>query len=142
MRSVGRLTANAEVRTVKGGKTVVDFTVVENYRYKSKGQKKEIATFFDCSLWNKEKLAVYLTKGALVEVEGIAKSNIYTNKMGKTVGRLAIIVNDITLFGGGKKAEQPQSTAGTPVIADTVIESAIKPSTQFDTIPVPDNPPF
>lgn len=138
MRTVGRLTSDATVREVTGGSKVVDFTVAENYRYNSKGVKKNIVTYFDCSLWNREKLADFLNKGSLVEINGTATHNTYTNKKGETVSKLAIRVNEITFHGGAKKSDETQA-ATEKNLSPAPVDLAIKPSKEFDNIPVPEN---
>jgi single-strand DNA-binding protein len=99
MLFTGRLTANAEVKTVKGDKSVTNFTVALNQRYKTKtGEKKEKSVFVDCAYWINPKLAAYLTKGAIVEISGWVEAQAYQNSKEELRGRLNCTVNDINLF--------------------------------------------
>ena len=71
MLFTGRVTANAESKAVKGDKQVVNFTVAINQRWKNKaGEKQEKAAFVDCAYWRNSGIAEYLTKGAVVEIQG------------------------------------------------------------------------
>lgn len=99
MLFTGRLTADAEVNTVKGDRSVTNFTVALNQRYKTKtGEKKEKSVFVDCAYWINPKLATYLIKGAIVEISGWVEAQAYQNKKDELRGRLNCTVNDINLF--------------------------------------------
>ena len=126
MLFTGRLTANAEVKTVKGDKSVTNFTVALNQRYKTKtGEKKEKSVFVDCAYWVNPKLAIYLTKGAIVEISGWVEAQAYQNKKEELRGRLNCTVNDINLFstpaGTGEKGKQ--SSTGGKDISTFMIDS-------------------
>ena len=91
----GRLTRDAEMRSLNSGDPVLNFSVAVDDR-----QGKEKSTlFFDCSLWGKrgESLSQYLTKGTSVSVSGDLSKREHD---GKTY--LTIRVSDVTLLGGGK----------------------------------------
>jgi len=123
MLFTGRITANAEVRTVKGDKQVTNFTVALNQRYKTKaGEKKEKTAYVNCSYWVNPGLAVYLTKGAIVEISGWVEAQTWENRDGKIQADLVCSVDTIKLFGNTtakpaetadeKKAEKKKAVAG------------------------------
>ena len=123
MLFTGRITANAEVRTVKGDKQVTNFTVALNQRYKTKaGEKKEKTAYVNCSYWVNPGLAVYLTKGAIVEISGWVEAQTWENREGKIQADLVCSVDTIKLFGNTtakpaetadeKKAEKKKAVAG------------------------------
>ena len=71
MNITGRLTRNAEVRTLSNEKQVVNFSVAVNDSYKNKqGERVEQTTYFDCAYWITANVARLLTKGTLVELTG------------------------------------------------------------------------
>ena len=123
MLFTGRITANAEVRTVKGDKQVTNFTVALNQRYKTRaGEKKEKTAYVNCSYWVNPGLAVYLTKGAIVEISGWVEAQTWENREGKIQADLVCSVDTIKLFGNTtakpaetadeKKAEKKKAVAG------------------------------
>lgn len=70
MNIIGRLTRDAEVRSVSGEQQVVNFSVALNDSYRNReGERTEQVTFVDCA-WRTTKVAQYLTKGTLVELQG------------------------------------------------------------------------
>jgi single-strand DNA-binding protein len=100
MLFTGRITANAEVRTVKGDKQVTNFTVALNQRYKTKaGEKKEKTAYVNCAYWVNPGLAVYLTKGAIVEISGWVEAQTWTQQDGTVRADLICSVDNVKLFG-------------------------------------------
>lgn len=113
MLFTGRITANAEVATVKGDRKVTNFTVALNQRFKTKaGEKRERTAFVDCAYWVNSGLAEYLTKGAVVEVSGWIEAQVWTDRDGKAHPRLNCNADNIKLFSAAPKAtEAPKATA-------------------------------
>jgi len=124
----GRLTADAEVRNVKGDKTVTGFTLAINKRFKnSKGEKQEKTAFIVCAYWLNAGIAPFLKKGALVSVTGWPGSEAWIDKDGHAHSNMTLSVDNIQLFGkaretasgtqagatGKSNAEQVNAT-GTP----------------------------
>ena len=62
----GRLTKDAETRYTQSGKCVCSFGLAVDTGF---GDNKK-TVFLNCSVWNKEALAQYLTKGKPVIVHG------------------------------------------------------------------------
>jgi len=114
MLFTGRLTANAEVRTVKNDKTVTNFTVALNKRYKTKsGEKQEKTAFIDCAYWVNAGLAEYLTKGAIVEISGWMEAQAWVNKNNEAQARLICSCDTIKLFSSPAKAEEQAEATNT-----------------------------
>ncbi|WP_159638450.1 single-stranded DNA-binding protein [Erysipelothrix anatis] len=80
---VGRLTRDPELRKTQTGKSVVSFTVAVNRRF----SQQEQADFINCVAWNQtaDFISNYLTKGALISVEGSIQSRSYEDATGKRV---------------------------------------------------------
>lgn len=124
MELAGRITRNAEVKTLDGGKEVVNFSVVVNDSYKPKGSSeiRKIATFFDCGYWLGTNIAQYLTKGTIVQLSGNVSAKAWTDKDGKVKAGLNFHVDKIKLLGGGKKDDEtviePPTENESPASAD------------------------
>jgi single-strand DNA-binding protein len=123
MEIIGRLTKNAEAKTTKNEKQVVNFSVAINDSYKPKGsdQVTKVVTYVDCSYWANPALAQYLTKGTLVELHGRISLNVYNDLKGEARGSLRFHVNNIKLHGGNKGEAKPAETS-VPVIAGELLE--------------------
>lgn len=149
MEITGRLTADAVVKTVQGDKKVVEFSLAVNDSYRSGNERKEIATFFECSYWRNEGVAEYLTKGSLIQIYGRVGVNAYLNKAGEARASLTFHVSEIKLFGStgqsstaqGKKADkaEPKERENVPMEQAVAQDSALKPSTAFDDVPSVEN---
>lgn len=122
MLFTGRITADAQTRTVAGDKQVTNFTVALNQRYKTKaGEKKEKTAFVNCAYWVNPGLAVYLTKGAIVEISGWVEAQTWETREGKTQADLVCSVDNVKLFGStapkteeaakGKKTDKKTTVA-------------------------------
>jgi single-strand DNA-binding protein len=111
MELFGRLTADAVVNTVKGGRKVVHFSIALNDSYKTSGSDewKQFTTYVNCSYWINDAIAKNLTKGSLVEIYGRISVNAWINIQGEAKGSLNFHVNNIKLHGrsNAAKAELP-----------------------------------
>ncbi len=104
MEIIARLTKDAEVKTLKGERQVVNFSVAINDSYKPKGSSDvtKLTTYVDCAYWTNPGIAKFLTKGTLVELYGRISVHAYTNMQGEAKGSLRFHVNNIKLHGGIK----------------------------------------
>lgn len=111
MNIIGRLTRDAEVRTVSQGKQVVNFSVATNDSYKNKeGERIEQTTYFDCSYWISMNVAKILTKGALVALSGRVSARSWMGKDGEAHAGLNFHTSNIDFFGGGKDSKSTQAS--------------------------------
>lgn len=114
MNIIGRVTKDAEVRTLSNNKQVVNFSVATNDSYRNKqGERIEQTTYFDCAYWISPKVAEILTKGSLVELTGRLSARAWTGNDGETHAGLNFNASNIKLHLGGKKSETVQATTGT-----------------------------
>ncbi|MCC2599499.1 MULTISPECIES: single-stranded DNA-binding protein [Sphingobacterium] len=112
MNITGRLTRNAEVRTLSNEKQVVNFSVAVNDSYRNKqGERVEQTTYFDCAYWITPNVARLLTKGTLVELTGRVSPRAWVNKDGEPRAGLNFHTSQIKLHGGSNRAETVQATA-------------------------------
>jgi single-strand DNA-binding protein len=114
MNIIGRVTKDAELRTLSNSKQVVNFSVATNDSYRNKaGERVEQTTYFDCAYWISPKVAKILTRGTLVELTGRLSARAWTGNDGETHAGLNFNTSQIKLHGGGKKSETVQAPTGT-----------------------------
>ncbi len=118
---IGNVTKDAEIRAFEGGKSVINFDVAVNERYKDKnGQKVEKTSYIRCAMWREvTTIAQYITKGTKVYVEGSPDADAYINKEGKAVGNIKVNVREIEFLGSAKKTE----TGGSSPAEDSLVQS-------------------
>lgn len=105
----GRVGNVDPVRKTQSGKSVLGFSVADNYGF---GENKK-TQWVKCSLWGDraEKLAPFIAKGNLVEVIGQLFSETWTDsKTSEARASLKMNVNDIKLHGGGEKKDNAAET--------------------------------
>jgi len=101
MELTGRLTADAKVSEVKGGKKVVNFSIAINDSYKPKdGERVELTTYVECAYWINPKVGDYLKKGLLVQLGGRMGSRAYMNKDGEPKSSLTCNIANLKFLGG------------------------------------------
>jgi single-strand DNA-binding protein len=105
MEIIGRLVADATVRTIEGDRTVTNFRVAVNRRYVSWGEQREDTTFIDCAYWRSDAVAPYLTKGLLVQLFGHISARPWVSRDGEPMASLNFHTNEITLLSASHKAD-------------------------------------
>ena len=114
MNIIGRLTKDAEVRTIRDQQQVVNFSVAIDASYRKKnGERVKRTTFFDCSYWRTANVAPYLTKGTLVELTGTPKARGWKGSDGEIHASLNFQTDLIILHGRGTNKDDittPQAT--------------------------------
>lgn len=117
----GRLTADPQLRATASGQSVASFSVATNSVWTDKsGAKKESVEFHNIVVWGKqaETTSKFLTKGALVLVEGRLQTRAWDDKTGvkrKTTEIIAERVNFGPRAGGmgpgaGHAAGMPEAS--------------------------------
>jgi single-strand DNA-binding protein len=105
MELTGRLTADAKVSEVKGGKNVVNFSIAINDSYKPKdGERVELTTYVDCAYWLNAKVGQYLKKGLLVQMNGRMGSRAWVNKDGDAQSSLTCNIYYLKFLGGSSNS--------------------------------------
>lgn len=114
MNIIGRLTRDAEVRTVLQDKQVVNFSIATNDSYKNKqGERVEQTTYFDCAYWITPNVAKALTKGTLVELSGRVYARAWQGSDGEPHAGLNFHTSQIKFYGGGKKSQTAEPANAT-----------------------------
>ena len=83
---VGRMTADPQVRSTPGGQSVTTIGVATNRTWTDKAnQRQEQTEFHNVVLWGRtaEIAGQYLTKGAMVLIEGRLQTRSWTDKQGQ-----------------------------------------------------------
>lgn len=111
MNIIGRVTKDAEVRTLSNEKQVVNFSIATNENFKNKqGERVEQTTYFDCSYWISTKVVSLLTKGTLVELLGRVSTRAWIGKDGEPKAGLNFHTSNIKLHGSSKNiGSQPSA---------------------------------
>lgn len=125
MEITARLTGNAEVKTLKDDRKVVNFNVAINDSYKPKGSSEitKLVTYVQCAYWVNSNIAQYLTKGTLVELQGRIGVNAYNNMQGEAKAALTFHVNSIKLHGKPK-----YESSSTETVAPVTTGATAEPS--------------
>lgn len=97
---IGRLTRDAEVKTVPSGKSVTQFTLASNPSW----NRDDPALFMDCQLWGERgpKLSEYLKRGSKVCVHGTLKQESWMGNDGSKKVRFKVDVSDVSLLDSKK----------------------------------------
>jgi single-strand DNA-binding protein len=99
MEIKGKLTANASVRKVDGGKLVTNFTIVMNENdYTKNGKCKKITTYVKCNYWFNPGVAEFLNEGAMVELMGHMGAGSWVNKDGVAKANLTFKTSNIKIL--------------------------------------------
>jgi single-strand DNA-binding protein len=110
MNIIGRITKDAQVRTLSNEKQVVNFSIAVNDNYRNKqGERIEQTAYFDCSYWISVNVAKILTKGALVELTGRANARAWMGNNGQLHAGLNFHTSQIKLHAGSRKTETSQT---------------------------------
>ncbi len=125
---VGRLVRDPELRTTTGGKSVVDFSIAVNKRFKPTDGSPD-ADFFRVSAWDKtaEYVANYLSKGRLVAVDGRLQSRKYTASDGSNREVVEITAESVQ---GLDRPRDDAGGGGAP--AGAAVTSAAPNADEFD----------
>jgi single-strand DNA-binding protein len=94
----GNIGRDAETRYTPSGTAVSNFSVATSRKYKKGEETVEETEWHNCVVWQKEKLAEYLTKGTKVVVEGRLKTDQY-EKDGVKMYRTQIVVEQVHFMG-------------------------------------------
>ena len=98
---VGRLTRDAELKSIASGQAVCKFSIAVNRRRKNGDQWEDEPNFFDIVVWGRqgESLHQYLVKGKMVAVDGELKQDRWQQD-GQNRSKVEIVANYLQLLGG------------------------------------------
>lgn len=94
---VGNLTKDPELRTIKTGTSITNFSVAINRKYKYNNESRDDVCFLDIVVWSKqaENCVKYLRKGSQVLVEGYLNYRQWETKDHEKRNKLEIVASNI-----------------------------------------------
>ncbi len=113
----GNLTRKPETRNIGGDKSVTNFGLAVNERYKGKdGETKESVTFIDIEAWNKTGQLVeqYLDKGSSCLIEGKLKLDSWDDKDGQKRTKLKVIADSVQFLNNKTHGDSAQPVKPAP----------------------------
>jgi single-strand DNA-binding protein len=95
----GRLTANPELKTTNGGKSVCNFTIAVERKFKQGADKP--TDFIDIVAWGNtaEFVSKYFSLGQMIGIEGSIQTRKYTDKNGNNRTAFEILANNVQFMG-------------------------------------------
>ena len=98
---VGRLTRDAELKSIASGQAVCKFSIAVNRRRKNGDQWEDEPNFFDVVVWGRqgESLHQYLVKGKMVAVDGELRQDRWQQD-GQNRSKVEVVANYLQLLGG------------------------------------------
>ena len=105
---VGRLTRDPELRTTNTGKSVVNFSIAVNKRFKT--QDGPTADFLNCVAWGQtaDYISTYANKGRLISVISELQTRKYTDKDGNQRESVEFNVSSASLLDKAPEGDQQQ----------------------------------
>ncbi len=100
---IGRLTHKPELKQTPSGKSVCNFSIAVERRFKDESGKP-ITDFIDCVIWNQgaEFLCKWFDKGVRVGITGELQTRSWEDKDGNSRKVVEVIVNTVE-FADGKR---------------------------------------
>lgn len=137
----GNLTRDPVVKVVGDQRTVANFGLAINRRFRtSSGEQKEETTFVEIECWGRqaELVGQYMTKGRNVMIEGSLRLDQWENKEGQKRSQLRVQAQRVH-FVGGAPGQSSQSSQESP---SRVAESGYSEMPAMSQASYEDEPPF
>ena len=98
---IGRLTRDAELKSIASGQAVTKFSIAVNRRKKNGDQWEDEPNFFDIVVWGRqgESLHQYLLKGKMVCVDGELRQDRWQQD-GQNRSKVEVVASYLQLLGG------------------------------------------
>lgn len=123
---VGRITSDPEVKKTQSGLSVCTFNIAMNRR-----TNRDLSDFVRCTAWRQtaDFMGQYITKGALIGIEGSLQSGSYEDKeTGKSINTLQVNCESVQAL-ESKASRQTQTSS---------VQSEQGPQDEFDDEPALD----
>jgi single-strand DNA-binding protein len=108
---IGRLTRDPELKYLQNGTAVARFSIANNRRYSTAGEKKEQVSFFDCIAWSKlaEMLTEYCKKGQRIGIEGRLQQRSWDDQEGKKRSSVEIVIDNVQFLSAKEGTKEVSS---------------------------------
>ena len=118
---VGRLTRDLEIRKTRSNKSVLNFTLAVDRRFKSESGERE-TDFIDCVVWEQsaEYLGRYAGKGDIIGIDGELHINSY-EKNGQKVYRAEVQCETVKII---SNKQNNQSQNAPEIVSNTTYKAA------------------
>ncbi len=126
---IGRLGKDPEVRYTQSGSPVATFSVATSERWKDNGgNPQERTEWHNVVIWNKlaEIVKRYLTKGALVYLEGKLTTRKWQDQSGGNRYTTEVVCNKMVMLGGKRNGpgQEPDAEVSEAAAAARTSEAA------------------
>lgn len=94
----GNLTRDPQTRFLANDRTVADFSIAMNRRYRAgDGEQKEEVTFVDIEAWGRtaELVGQYLHKGSACYVDGRLRQDSWDDRNGQKRTKLVVVAGNV-----------------------------------------------
>jgi single-strand DNA-binding protein len=115
---IARLTAKPELKTTPNGKSVCNFSVAVERKFKD-ADGNAIVDYIDCVAWNAqaEFLCKWFDKGVRVGLTGELQTRTYTDSDGKSRKVVEVLVNTVEFADGKREANATTTATETSAVA-------------------------
>ena len=98
---IGRLTRDAELKSIASGQTVTRLSIAVNRSRKNGDQWEDEPNFFDIVVWGRqgETLHQYLVKGKMICVDGELRQDRWQQD-GQNRSKIEVVASNLKLLGG------------------------------------------
>ncbi|MGB1039769.1 MAG: single-stranded DNA-binding protein [Flavobacteriales bacterium] len=106
---IGRLGQTPEVKHLDSGKTVANFSMATNYKYKNaQGEWTDSVDWHNLVAWGKtaEIIEKYVNKGSEIGIEGRLTTRSWEDKDGNKRYTTEVLVNELLLMGAKPSDEK------------------------------------
>jgi single-strand DNA-binding protein len=115
---IGRMTRDAELKTTQSGKSVATFSIAVGKTFMQAGEKKEQASFFNCTAWGTigEAIAQYCKKGHRIGITGELQQRTWEDQSGARRSAVDVVVENFQFLQPreGAPAPAPENTGDNP----------------------------
>lgn len=139
---MGRLTADAELRTTNSGVNVTSFTVAVDRSFVKAGEQRQ-ADFINVVAWRQtaDFVTRYFHKGSMIAVSGSIQTRNYEDKQGNKRTAFEIVASEVS-FCGAKNESDDSVSLSTAKKDATKKTSAKEDACNFEMIDGDDELPF
>ncbi len=132
---IGRLTRDPELRYSSSNMAIVNFTIAIDRQFTNKDGQRE-TDFIRIVAYNKqaENVKKYVTKGALVAVDGRIQTGSYDDKDGKRVYTTDVVADRVQFLDTKNQSSQIDNSSDNVTPADFQAESSVNETNVSDDV--------